>query len=342
MIGLAQGGFVVMVVATTAVVSASLIGLLRPFLVRYVMARPNFRSSHREPTPQGGGIAVIAATLGISAVVIVGTTGDAAVLSQLIPVYGAMLLLALVGAVDDIRALPASIRILLHASAFGIVLASLPPEMRVLPFLPFGVERALLLLAGIWMINLVNFMDGIDWMTVAEVAPVAAGLAAIGFLGGLPNHAILIALALLGAMLGFAPFNRPVAQLFLGDVGSLPLGLLLGWLLVLLAGNGYYAAALILPLYYLADATITLLWRLAKGEPVWLAHRTHFYQRATDNGFAVPQVVARVFLTNIALVVLAIISVGVRSSGAQLAALAIAAALVGWLLMQFSRGPEQR
>ena len=96
-------------------------------------------------------------------------------------------------------------------------------------------------------------------------------------------------------MLGFAPFNKPVARLFLGDVGSLPIGLLLGWLLLQLAAKGHLAAALILPLYYLADATITLACRIARGEPIWQAHRTHFYQRATDNGFSVPAIVTRVF-----------------------------------------------
>ena len=108
-----------------------------------------------------------------------------------------------------------------------------------------------------------------------------------------------MALALLGAMIGFAPFNRPVARLFLGDVGSLPIGLLLGWLLLLLAGHGHLAAALLLPLYYLADATITLGQRLHAGERVWEAHRSHFYQRATARGFTVLEVVARVFVVNV-------------------------------------------
>ena len=88
-------------------------------------------------------------------------------------------------------------------------------------------------------------------------------------------------------MLGFAPFNRPVAKIFLGDVGSLPIGLLLGWCLLQLAYHGQFAAALLLPLYYLLDATLTLLRRMAKGEPFWAAHRSHFYQRATENGYTV-------------------------------------------------------
>ena len=142
----------------------------------------------------------------------------------------------------------------------------------------------------------------------------------------------LVAAALFGAMLGFAPFNKPVARLFLGDVGSLPIGLMLGWLLLQLAGKGHLAAALILPLYYLADATITLACRIARGEPIWQAHRTHFYQRATDNGFSVPAIVARVLLVNLALAALAVMTVQRTQLVVSLAALAASIAVVSGLL----------
>src|SRR5206468_9902814 len=111
------------------------------------------------------------------------------------------------------------------------------------------------------------------------------------------------------------PFNRPVAKIFLGDVGSLPIGLLLGWCLLQVAYSGQFAAALLLPLYYLSDATVTLLRRMARREPFWAAHRSHFYQRATDNGFSVSRVVSEVFALNILLAALAIGSVVSSSSG---------------------------
>jgi UDP-N-acetylmuramyl pentapeptide phosphotransferase/UDP-N-acetylglucosamine-1-phosphate transferase len=120
---------------------------------------------------------------------------------------------------------------------------------------------------------------------------------------------VLVAAALCGALLGFAPFNRPVAKVFLGDVGSLPIGLLLGWCLLHLAWQGHVAAALLLPLYYLLDATWTLLRRILRREPFWAAHRSHFYQRATDNGFSVARVVSSVFVLNLVLAALAIASV---------------------------------
>src|SRR5262249_8700933 len=141
-----------------------------------------------------------------------------------------------------------------------------------------------------------------------------------------------------GALIGFAPFNRPVARIFLGDVGSLPIGLVFGWLLVLLAGDGHLAAALLLPLYYLADSTITLLRRMKKGEQFWQAHRTHFYQRATDHGWSVLQIVSHVFAVNVALVALAVATVLWPGRLTSTLTLIPGAALVGWLLWSLSRG----
>jgi UDP-N-acetylmuramyl pentapeptide phosphotransferase/UDP-N-acetylglucosamine-1-phosphate transferase len=204
--------------------------------------------------------------------------------------------------------------------------------------LPWWIERLLLVIGGLWFVNLVNFMDGLDWMTVAEVVPITAALAMIGAFGLLPPAETIVSLALCGAMIGFAYFNRPVAKLFLGDVGSLPVGLLLGWLLIQLAGHHGLAAAILLPLYYLADSTITLIRRLLNGEPIWQAHRSHFYQRATDRGLTVGQVVAHVFAVNLGLVALAFITLAAPGLMNDLAALVCGAALVGWLLFAFARG----
>jgi UDP-N-acetylmuramyl pentapeptide phosphotransferase/UDP-N-acetylglucosamine-1-phosphate transferase len=255
-------------------------------------------------------------------------------------VVAAVVLMAFVGAVDDIRPLDVTPRLLLQALAIGAVIYALPDQLRPLPVLPWWLERVALFFAGLWFVNLVNFMDGIDWMTVVEVVPIAAALAVIGYLGALPLDGVPVALALGGAVLGFAYFNRPVAKLFLGDVGSLPVGLLLGWLLALLAGTGNLAAALLLPLYYLADATVTIFRRLLKGEPVWQAHRTHFYQLATERGFSVSDVVGRVFVVNVGLCVLAVASILADVPLADVAALLLGAVMVTWLLVTFARGKK--
>jgi UDP-N-acetylmuramyl pentapeptide phosphotransferase/UDP-N-acetylglucosamine-1-phosphate transferase len=329
----------ILLLCAAAAACAGLIVLLRPVLERYALARPNARSAHNKPTPQGGGIAVVGTTLVLTLIVFAteASFGRAA-LQDVAPVMVAAILLALVGMVDDIRAVEALPRLLLQFVAVATVIAALPDEARVATFMPFWVERALLLLAGVWFVNLVNFMDGIDWMTVAEVVPITVYLVVIGFNGGLPAYAIVMAIALCGAMLGFAPFNQPVARLFLGDVGSLPIGLLLGWLLLLLAGQGYVAAAILLPLYYLADASATLLRRLRAGEKIWEAHRSHFYQRAIDGGFTVREIVAQVFVLNIVLASLATATVLAPSALMTFGALAAGILLVAALLWRFATG----
>ena len=170
-----------------------------------------------------------------------------------------------------------------------------------------------MLLAGLWFVNLVNFMDGLDLMTAAEAVPVSAAIALLGWLGEVPASTTIVAAALCGALLGFTPFNRPVAKIFLGDVGSLPIGLLLGWCLLQLAWHQQLAACVLLPLYYLTDATVTLVRRMIRREPFWAAHRSHYYQRATDNGFTVWQVVREVFALNVVLAALAIASTRLQS-----------------------------
>ncbi|MGY3451110.1 glycosyl transferase [Bradyrhizobium sp. USDA 4353] len=314
-----------------AVMCAVSIVLLRPLLQRYALARPNARSSHKIPTPQGAGIAVVGATL-----VVGGAFASVLGFAPLTMLFIAVPMLGLVGLVDDIRPIPVLPRFILQGLAVGLVVFSAPDDLRLFP-IPLAVERTLLLIAGLWFVNLVNFMDGLDLMTVAEAVPITATLVLFGLSGELPWPATAIAAALCGALLGFAPFNRPVAKVFLGDVGSLPIGLLLGWGLLHLAWQGSIAAALLLPLYYLVDATFTLLRRMARREPFWAAHRTHFYQRATDNGFTVTRVVGEVFILNIALAALAVLSVALQSLVADAILLVFGLGAVTWVLSRFSR-----
>ena len=326
------------IVGIAAILCAVFITMLRPVLARYALARPNARSSHREPTPQGGGIAIMGAmaiTLAAAAIFMPGFATDAL---RLAIVFAAVLGLAVVGATDDIRPMEAVPRLMLQTIAVFIIIATLPPELRLFSILPWWIERALMVISILWFVNLVNFMDGIDWMTVAEVVPVSAALATMGAMGALPSDGTVVAVALLGAIIGFAPFNRPVARLFLGDVGSLPIGLLIAWLLVLLAGSGHLVAAALLPLYYVADTTLTLLRRSIAGEPVMQAHRSHFYQRATDRGFSVYQIVSRVFVVNVVLAGLAITTLSATTRFEMYGALAAGAAMVVVLLWSFASG----
>ena len=331
-----EGLFGICLFAAAAALTYTLLCLLRPLLQRYAQVLPNARSAHKKPTPQGGGIGVISALIvtvaGIS--LILGGFAE----GPLPIVLAAVAFIAMVGAADDIKPIPVLPRLLLQATAVVAVLAALPHELRVVAALPFWIERGILLFAMLWFVNLVNFMDGLDWMTVAETVPVSAGLVVLGTIGALSSSDTVAALALCGAIAGFAPFNRPVAKLFLGDVGSLAIGLLLASLLIDVAGRGHLTAALLLPLYYIADATITLIRRLIRKEPVWQAHRNHFYQRAADRGMTTIAIVGRVFAVNVVLAGFAIASVYRDDVASQILAMICGTALVGWLLYTFEIG----
>ena len=278
---------------------------------------------------------MIGATLAVAGVV--AAWADTPQLYCPVAVLAATLFIATVGFADDVKSIPVLPRLMLQAVAVGIILFTAPSDLRIVPACPLWIERGLLLLAGLWFVNLVNFMDGLDWMTVAEVVPITGAIVLLGWLGEFPASATIVAATLCGAMLGFAPFNRPVAKIFLGDVGSLPIGLLLGWCLLQLAWHQQFVAALLLPLYYLSDATVTLLHRIARREPFWTAHRTHFYQRATDNGFTVWRVVSEVFLLNIVLAALAIGSIILRSAAAGILFLIVGGVVTGSVMYRFSR-----
>lgn len=318
-----------------AVLSAVVTWAIRPLLLKHALAKPNARSSHRIPTPQGAGIAVIAATLAAAGAIL--TFADATNTYFPSTVFAATLFIAAVGLADDLKSIQVLPRLALQAVAVGAVLLAAPADLRIVGAVPIWIERGLLLFAGLWFVNLVNFMDGLDWMTVAEIVPVTGAMIVLGLMSELPLVPAIVAAALCGAMIGFAPFNRPVARIFLGDVGSLPIGLLVGWCLLQLAWHHQVTAALLLPLYYLSDASVTLLRRIWRREPFWAAHRSHFYQRATDNGFTALCVVSEVFVLNLVLAVLAIASTKMQSSAAHAAFIVAGGAAVALSLRRFSQ-----
>jgi hypothetical protein len=150
-------------------------------------------------------------------------------------------------------------------------------------------------------------------------------------------HGRLDTFDLSGLTLGFAAFNKHPAQIFLGDAGSLPIGLCLAFMLIVVAETNL-AAALLLSLYTLADASVTLVRRLAAGEPIASAHRTHFYQRAVAQGLSVPQVTARVFLLCDLLAILAVVTVLARSLAVDLLCVGLGVLATGLTLYALARG----
>jgi UDP-N-acetylmuramyl pentapeptide phosphotransferase/UDP-N-acetylglucosamine-1-phosphate transferase len=327
------------VVASAAALSSVLIYVLKPVLVRYLLAHPNERSSHVRATPQGAGVGVMLALFIV--LTAVQLWWPQAVSGPLLfPAILAAAGLTVLGLIDDARSLPVSWRFAGQILAALVLALSLPRDLRILPdLLPFWVERGLVAFGTVYLINAINFLDGIDWITAAQVVPMTLGVAALAFLGAVPTNVGTLALALLGAMLGFAVFNKHPAQVFLGDAGSLPIGLLLALMLSFVAGANV-AAALLLPLYTLLDSGMTLIRRSYNREHIFSAHRSHFYQRAVIAGMTPPQVTTRIFVLGLLLASLAVTAVVLNSTIADILLLGLGAAATFYMLYLLARGSK--
>ena len=320
--------------AATASASAAATALALAFLRRRaILDHPNRRSSHRTPIPRGGGLGVVpvVALAWLGLIPIDGAPpGTAAVLA-------AAAGLMFVSWLDDLRAhgVPVPVRLACQAVAVAAGLTALPAEALVFQgWLPLPLDRLAAGVAWLWFVNLFNFMDGIDGLAGAELIHLGLGLTLLALLAG--GEMVLLAppaLVLAGAGLGFLAWNWHPARVFLGDVGSIPLGYLAGWLLLGAAAEGLWAPALILPLYYLVDAGLTLVIRLRRGEQVWEAHREHFYQQAVRRGLGHAEVVRRVLLANSALLAAAVASLALGA-----VALLPAGLVVGALLAHLAGG----
>lgn len=271
------------------VVSALLSFALSRYRGRFALLdQPNARSLHHRAVPRSGGLAVLA-----------GITVGAWVagLSAWFPGVGwtaaGFALVALVSFADDVRHLPALLRILVHLAAAGLLVhwgGMAPAALHLFPGLsllgPPWLIQLLCLLFVAWMVNLYNFMDGMDGF--------AGGMAVIGFgtfallgaLAGSPAYAVAAGLVAAAAG-GFLPFNFPPARLFMGDVGSGSLGFLAGFFML------WAETAALFPLWiglltfspFIVDSTWTVIRRTVQGKKPWQAHREHFYQRLVQFGW---------------------------------------------------------
>ena len=316
----------------SAVVAAALTGLARALLRRQgVMDRPNERSSHQAAVPRGGGIPVVGVLLVAWLALWLTSASDSS---------GPLFWIALVGALglagvswlDDLQGnLPVFLRLAAQVLAVGAGIASLPGDGLILQgTVPALVDHALAAAAWLWFVNLFNFMDGIDGLSGTEGASLGLGAFLLALLGAAPAWFGPLGLALAGVSIGFLLWNWHPAKIFLGDVGSIPLGYLSGWLMLALAAVGAWQAALLLPAYYLADATFTLVRRLLRGERVWQAHREHVYQRVVAAGWSHGRTAAVIAGHNLLLIGLAVASLRGWAAGAV--AIAAGAMLVATLL----------
>lgn len=279
---------VVLIAVATFALSWYLTNLLsRSVAARFLLDHPDHRSLHTRPTPRGGGIAIACGILA-------GVTGVALLLPLpeiLLWIALAALGVVLISFLDDLSHVHAGVRITVHfIVAGGLVAAGLGLDAVVLPgvrwHLPSAAMVIITCLFVVWLVNLYNFMDGMDGF--------AAGMAIFGFgtfavLGALAGNAAFAAtnVMVVAAASGFLPLNFPPARIFMGDVGSSLLGISAA------AFSLWASAERIFPLWvavlvfspFIVDATVTLFRRLLRNERVWEAHKTHCYQRLVELGW---------------------------------------------------------
>ncbi|UTL82463.1 MraY family glycosyltransferase [Pseudomonas putida] len=327
------------------IVALVLTGLLRRYaLARSIIDIPNARSSHSVPTPRGGGVAIVVAFLAGLLVCIFTGIGQ---WQALVGIGGAGLTIAVIGFMDDHGHIAARWRLLGHfASALWLLywLGGFP-AMEV-----FGVklEAAMLLvvLAAfylVWLLNLYNFMDGIDGLASVEAITTTLGISLIYWMCGL-NHLVVLPLLLALAVGGFLFWNFPPAKIFMGDAGSGFLGITLGALSVQGAWSSQtlFWCWLILMGVFIVDATYTLIRRLARGEKVYEAHRSHAYQFASRRfGRHLPVTVAVLVINVVWLLPLAV-AVSLNALSGPLGLMIAYVPLVGLAVMYRAGELEHR
>jgi UDP-GlcNAc:undecaprenyl-phosphate/decaprenyl-phosphate GlcNAc-1-phosphate transferase len=191
------------------------------------------------------------------------------------------LALAVVSLIDDLRSLPVSVRLASHLGAAIVMLVSLPVAIA-------WPLASLLAVGTAWMTNLYNFMDGADGLAGGMTLIGFAAYGAAAWAGGEYGLALLL-LCIAAAALAFLTFNFPPARVFMGDAGSIPLGFaaaavgILGWRVYAL-WPWWFPALVFSP--FAVDATVTLLRRAVRRQPVWRAHRDHYYQRLVRMGWS--------------------------------------------------------
>jgi len=284
--------------------------------------------------PRGGGLAVVLVILAGFLYLSLLVNGD---FLYIWPILAGVLLLAAVSWLDDLKNLHIKWRLPAQFIAVAAGLYAVHPMAGNFPvFIPLWLGIAALLVGWIWFINLYNFMDGIDGITGMESISIAMGIAMVTVINyQLPQEIEFYASVIGAAALGFLLWNWPPARIFMGDVGSIPLGFILGWLLIEIALRGHWAEALLIPAYYLADSGYTISKRLCEKKKIWQAHSEHFYQQAVRGGKSHGKTVTMIIALNIILLGLAA-AAGFYPMG-KLLFLAIGYGLTALLMLYFHR-----
>ena len=271
---------------------------------------PSKRRSHKQETPRGGGLSFIfifSISLPIFEYMMRGTYSASMNILQI------FLPISLISFWDDVSHVSVPVRLFMHILCALLAVMWLVHPSTILHYeIPMSLDLAIGAFALLTFLNVYNFLDGIDGITVSESIHLSCTilLLCIFRYDIIPNVDIIIMIAtiILGWSMGFIYFNWQPAQIFLGDVGSISIGFLIGVCLLIIASASakLFAACVIAALYYVADGGMTILIRLVKGERIWEPHLQHFFQKAVRKGDSHKKVVKRIMKCNILLMLFAV------------------------------------
>lgn len=289
--------------------------LLTKILIKYLpyfglVDIPSNRRVHKIPTPRGGGLAIatvfIIGFIGFEYLAI----GSLDQSSKIVPIF---LLVTSVSFLDDIKSLPVFVRLVIHLICANLaIFFFLYPTPLFHHELPLLIDLVVSTIGLVAFLNIFNFLDGIDGITAVESIHLSICILMLCYLKSdiiiNANLIMIISTIIFGCSIGFLMFNWHPAKIFIGDVGSIGIGFLIGLCLLLISASSerLFAASAIASLYYLADGGLTILIRLLNKEKIWQPHLKHFFQQAVKNGKTHQQVVSRIILCNFFLMLLAI------------------------------------
>ena len=280
---------------------------------------PTERSNHETPKLKGAGIILIPLILFSTSVVFF--------LEETLNynwkiIFGFCLLLSFLSLLDDIKGVSAKIRLTFQIFCVFSSLYLFKDQLNIFTksseFLFFfnGIESfglgfifCFLMLLWVWIINMFNFMDGMDGITSVQISSLSILTNSLAILGFIEENFIYFSLILLIISFAFYSVNKPPSKIFLGDVGSIPLGFLAGFILIynMIMYNLIFPF-LIIMLYYLLDSVTTIILRFLKKENIFQAHSSHFYQKILRKGYNHHYVLKKIIFLNVILLILAILS----------------------------------
>jgi len=339
-------------------------GWLRRWLIkRSIIDHPGEeggRYIHEVPTPRGGGLAIYAVLVAAWATIMTKSpntpigTGWILVCSVGLAIPAWIDDLGIVNSVrghvngdavvhfPDVRAIHTRDFFVLLQLFWQVVIASIGTFFLTGPLpifqglLPTALDTSATVFLWVGFINLFNFTDGIDGNAGTKAVVLGVGIFALSIFGEFPSGLGELGIITAAIALGFLVWNWYPARIFMGDIGSIPLGFLLGWLLLSLAGRGQWAPALILPLIYLSDSGLTYMAKITRGEKFWRGHRDLFYQRAAHCTEAThADIVKVILLGDIVLLGLAIFATQGMIALSLIGAIATSAAVIAYLRFGF-------